>query len=215
MDGDRCGVQPEVRVVGVCLIHAAGILARNKLIRRADVLGTIINGPVIKHVLVGSAVRSRAGSGATRRLDSLRSGAYRDALEASAVARHRIVDGNVVLLPHGEHGVVRSVLVRGDLRGDVRKRSLAVELAVRGVVVDEQVIGGQALRPVAGRSLPRCGRFLSASCSNPRPAEERVARARRGLMDVNANVDYGVLISVVRSRAVVLEPADVSGRRRL
>ena len=180
MDGDRSGVQLEVREVGVLLVRAISVLLGHERGGIAHVVGAVVHGPVVDDVRAGGAARGGAGGGAGRGLDGLAGRVHRDALVPRAVARHCVVDGDVVLFPHGVEVVVGLLLVGRDLGGHI-----AARVGVLGAVPDQEVGGGAAL--------------------GLGPALEGVARAGRGIDDVDCLVDLDAGIALVQlALAIVL-----------
>ena len=181
-------VQLEVRDVRMRLIQAVGVLLRNERGIRADGLGPLIDGPVIENVGVGRSGRGGAGGGSGVNLHRLARG--RDRTHSLLAISHHVVDGDLVLLPHGEEILVGLPLVGRDLG-----RGGTVGRGVLAAVPHEEVGGGPAL--ALGPTL------------------EGVAGAGLRAENVHCLVDLDVGIRVIQGtlavvlRAVVAVPVDV------
>ena len=186
--GDRSLIQLEVRIVGVRLIDVVRVLAGNKRGLVTNMHCTIIASPIVDNIRAGAGSSRRAGSRSGRSLDRLGRGI--DSTLAGAVGSDRVVDGYLVLFPHGEEIIIRLVFVGRNLRC-----SVTVSIRVGRTGPDEEVSGRAAL--------------------GLGPALEGIAFTGLRTKDINGLVDLELLVGTIQRAlaaviaAVVAVPVDV------
>ena len=149
---------------------------------------TIIASPIVDNIRAGAGSSRRAGSRSGRSLDRLGRGI--DSTLAGAVGSDRVVDGYLVLFPHGEEIIIRLVFVGRNLRC-----SVTVSIRVGRTGPDEEVSGRAAL--------------------GLGPALEGIAFTGLRTKDINGLVDLELLVGTIQRAlaaviaAVVAVPVDV------
>ena len=176
--GDVCLVQLEVSVVGVLLILTAGVLVRREVGVFANMLGAVVNGPVVKDVSRRRSSCGRTYSGTGLNQNGFARGVNRS--HAGAVGSHSVVNGDFALFPHGEEVFVGLFLISCNLGG-----SVTVNIRVTRTGPHKEVGSGATL--------------------GLGPTLEGVARARLSADDIHGLIDLDTGIGVVqRTLAIVL-----------
>ena len=196
-------------------IDAGSVLAGREVRSIANMLCTIVAGPVVDDVHFGVGRGGGASGRARGSLDGFRG--RRDRALARAVGGDGIVDGYIILFPDGEHGVVRMILVRSDLGSRLAGNVAQMVCSVALVVVE---IGRCATLGPVGRILFPSQRLRQRDIAgisvdtdfNSCPTEELIPIACRRSRNVDPSVDCDVLILLERSAAVILIPIDMGGR---
>ena len=181
-------VQLEVRVVGMRLIEAITVLGRDERCCFANMLGTIVNSPVVEDVGLRGSRGGRAGRSSGVNLHGLRIARYQ--AHSFLALGHRIVDSDLLLLPDSIEILIGILFVSSNLSSCVT----VVCISARVVPSNPGRGCGSALRPSLERISSTSGNILA------------LAKA----IDVHSSIDLdGLVLAISIGGPVVLIPIDV------
>ena len=209
---DRYGrlIQLEVSIVGMLFVNAAAALGGYECSIGAYRIRAIVAGPVVEsiHARCRRRHRSLGRSG----IHLHRFGFLGNRALVRAIGSHRIVDDYFVFLPHGEHGMIRMVLIRRDFG-----RFIAIVTIFSGLGIERDLSRADALGPVCLILLP-CQRLLHGYIvrrtvhrnDDPVPAEEFIPGRINGGVRNGDRLVYGKIIILLEGfRSIIVIPINM------